>query len=100
MRPLTSTREAMKHASAPGPTRASIHVNLAAIFVSLELSRSTWLITCICSTRSEDGLTLQSCADGLVGVDAAPRGGADDGAHGSVEIGAPCGSEAAGDLAI
>ena len=33
------------HASAPGPTQASIHVNLAAIFVSLELSRSTWLIT-------------------------------------------------------
>ena len=33
------------HASVPGPTQASIHVNLAAIFVSLELSRSTWLIT-------------------------------------------------------
>ena len=33
------------HASAPGPTQASIHVNLAATFVSLELSRSTWLIT-------------------------------------------------------
>ncbi len=33
------------HASAPGPTQASIHVNLAAIFVSLELSRSTWLVT-------------------------------------------------------
>jgi transposase len=45
MRPLTSTREATMHASAPGPTQASIHVNLAAIFVSLELSRSTWLIT-------------------------------------------------------
>jgi transposase len=45
MRPLTSTREATMHASAPGPIQASIHVNLAAIFVSLELSRSTWLIT-------------------------------------------------------
>src|ERR1051325_6818359 len=33
------------HASAPRPERAAIHVNLAAIFVSLELSRSTWLIT-------------------------------------------------------
>src|SRR3712207_9243816 len=45
MRPLTSAREATMHASAPGPTQASIHVNIAAIFVSLELSRSTWLIT-------------------------------------------------------
>ncbi len=27
------------------PAQAAIHVNLAAIFVSLELSRSTWLIT-------------------------------------------------------
>src|SRR3712207_6121289 len=45
MRPLTSTREATMHASAPGPTQASIHVNLAAIFVSSELSRSAWLVT-------------------------------------------------------
>jgi transposase len=45
MRPLTGTREATMHAPAPGPTQASIHVNLAAIFASLELSRSTWLIT-------------------------------------------------------
>jgi transposase len=37
--------EATMHASAPRPERAAIHVNLAAIFVSLELSRSTWLIT-------------------------------------------------------
>ena len=33
------------HASVPRPEQAAIHVNLAAIFVSLELSRSTWLIT-------------------------------------------------------
>jgi transposase len=33
------------HVSAPRPERVAIHVNLAAIFVSLELSRSTWLIT-------------------------------------------------------
>ena len=32
-------------ASAPGPAQAAIDVNLAAIFVSLELSRSSWLIT-------------------------------------------------------
>jgi transposase len=41
MQPLTSTREATMSA----PAQAAIHVNLAAIFVSLELSRSTWLIT-------------------------------------------------------
>ncbi|HZG66756.1 MAG TPA: IS110 family transposase [Herpetosiphonaceae bacterium] len=29
----------------PAPAQGAIHVNLAAIFVSLELSRSTWLIT-------------------------------------------------------
>ena len=32
-------------ASAPGPAQAAIHTNLAAIFVSLELSRSSWLVT-------------------------------------------------------
>jgi transposase len=32
-------------AFAPASDQAAIHVNLAAIFVSLELSRSTWLIT-------------------------------------------------------
>src|SRR5215218_1725453 len=35
-----------------------------------------------------------------MGVDAASRGGADDGAYGGVEIGAPCGAEPAGGLAI
>jgi len=45
MQPLTSIREATMPASAPGPAQAAIDVNLAAIFVSLELSRSTWLIT-------------------------------------------------------
>ena len=33
------------HASAPASAQTAIHVDLAAIFVSLELSRSTWLIT-------------------------------------------------------
>ena len=32
-------------ASAPGPAQAAIDVKLAAIFVSLELSRSAWLVT-------------------------------------------------------
>jgi transposase len=45
MQPLTSIREATMPASAPGPAQAAIDVNLAAIFVSLELSRSSWLIT-------------------------------------------------------
>jgi transposase len=45
MSPLTSIAEATMQASAPRPEQAAIHVNLAAIFVSLELSRSTWLIT-------------------------------------------------------
>ena len=43
MQPLTSIREAMMSASASA--RAAIDLNLAAIFVSLELSRSTWLVT-------------------------------------------------------
>ncbi len=45
LQPLTSTREAIMPAFAPASDQAAIHVNLAAIFVSLELSRSTWLIT-------------------------------------------------------
>jgi len=32
-------------ASAPASAQAAIHINLAAIFVSLELSRSAWLVT-------------------------------------------------------
>src|SRR5215216_2125212 len=57
-------------------------------------------VFCSCSTRCQDGLALQGGADGLIGVDAASRGGADDGAYGGVEIGTPCGPESAGDLAI
>src|SRR5215207_8119835 len=45
MWPPTSTWEATMSASAPGPAQAAIDVKLAAVFVSLELSRSTWLIT-------------------------------------------------------
>jgi transposase len=43
MRPLTSMWEAMMSASASA--QSAIDFNLAAIFVSLELSRSTWLVT-------------------------------------------------------
>jgi len=32
-------------ASGPRASQVAIHVSLAAIFISLELSRSTWLIT-------------------------------------------------------
>src|SRR3954453_3748422 len=35
----------MMPASGPWPGRVAVQVSLAAIFVSLELSRSTWLIT-------------------------------------------------------
>jgi transposase len=45
MQPLTSTREAMMPAPAPRSNQAAMDVGLAAIFVSLELSRSTWLVT-------------------------------------------------------
>jgi transposase len=45
MPPLTSAREATMPASTPNPAQAAVHVDLAAIFVSLELSRSTWLVT-------------------------------------------------------
>src|SRR5215213_121524 len=45
MWPPTSTWEATMSTSAPGPAQAAIDVKLGAVFVSLELSRSTWLIT-------------------------------------------------------
>src|SRR5215204_2676329 len=45
MWPPTSTWEATMSASALGPAQAAIDVKLGAVFVSLELSRSTWLIT-------------------------------------------------------
>src|SRR5690349_22454402 len=49
MQPFTSIREAMMSASA----QAAIDLNLAAIFVSLELSRSTWLVTSLLPGGSE-----------------------------------------------
>src|ERR671913_2427117 len=45
IQPPTSTREATMSASALGRAQAAIQVDLAAVFVSLELSRSAWLIT-------------------------------------------------------
>jgi transposase len=51
MQPLTSIREAMMSASASA--QAAIDLNLAAIFVSLELSRSTWLVTSLSPGGSE-----------------------------------------------
>jgi transposase len=45
MQPLTSNREATMPASTPHSAQTAIDVSLAAIFVSLELSRSTWLVT-------------------------------------------------------
>ena len=43
---------------------------------------------------------MERGTNSLIGVGAAARCGADDRAHRGVEIGAPGGSEAAGDLAI
>src|ERR687894_1067922 len=45
MWPPTSIWEATMSTSAPGPAQAAIDVKLGAVFVSLELSRSTWLVT-------------------------------------------------------
>src|SRR5207302_3264280 len=54
----------------------------------------------ICSTRFENGLPAYGLADGLIGVDASACGSSDDGADGGEQVGAPVGTEAAGDLAI
>jgi transposase len=35
----------MQDAAAPRPTQAAIRIDLGAIFISLELSRSSWVIT-------------------------------------------------------
>ena len=40
-------------ATAPGVAQAAIDVSLAAIFVSLELSRSTWLVTSLSPGNGE-----------------------------------------------
>src|SRR5919202_1460631 len=45
MWPPTNPWEATMSISVPSPTQAAIDVKLGAVFVSLELSRSTWLIT-------------------------------------------------------
>src|SRR4051812_19361696 len=60
--------------------------------------RQFWLVSAL---NPERGRTVPvAWHAGLIGAQAAPRGGADEGAYGSVEIGAPCGPEPAGDLAI
>jgi transposase len=53
MQPSTSIREATMSAPASIPAQAAVLVNLAAIFVSLELSRSTWLVTSLSPGRGE-----------------------------------------------
>jgi len=53
------------HVSAFGPAQATIHVDLAAIFVSLELSRSTWLITSL-SPGSGEKMSKRSVRSGNV----------------------------------
>jgi transposase len=53
MSPPTSIREATMSTSGAGPVQAAVLANLAAIFVSLELSRSTWLVTSLSPGRGE-----------------------------------------------
>jgi transposase len=60
-RPLINSREAMMSA----PAQGAVHVDLAAIFVSLELSRSTWLITSL-SPGSGERMSKHSVRGGDV----------------------------------
>jgi transposase len=63
-------------ASAPGPAQAAIDVKLAAIFVSLELSRSTWLITSLSPGTKERMSKHSVCggdAAGLLDLLAGPQ---------------------------
>jgi transposase len=53
------------HASGPRPGQAAVHISLTAIFVSLELSRSTWLITSL-SPGGGDKLSKHSVRSGDV----------------------------------
>src|SRR3954452_18075465 len=61
MQPLINSREAMMSA----PAQGAVHVDLAAIFVSLELSRSTWLITSL-SPGSGERMSKHSVRGGDV----------------------------------
>src|SRR4051812_50020095 len=61
MQPLINSREAMMSA----PAQGAVHVDLAAIFVSLELSRSTWLITSL-SPGSGEKMSKHSVRGGDV----------------------------------
>src|ERR671921_2739179 len=65
MWPPTSTWEATMSASALGPAQAAIDVKLGAVFVSLELSRSTWLITSL-SPGSGEKMSKHSVRGGDV----------------------------------
>jgi transposase len=65
MLPSAGIREAKMSATAPRVARAAIDVSLAAIFVSLELSRSTWLITSL-SPGSGEKMSKHSLRSGDV----------------------------------
>src|SRR3954452_13744230 len=51
--PSASIRETTMSATAPGVAQAAIDVTLSAIFVSLELSRSSWVITSLSPGKGE-----------------------------------------------
>src|SRR5271166_3180138 len=58
------------------------------------------LLVRICSTRCEDGLSLQRHPDGLIGVDATASSGSNNGAESGEQVSPPVGSEAACDFAV
>jgi transposase len=57
----------MQDAAAPRPAQAAIRIDLGAIFISLELSRSSWVITSL-SPGAGEKMSKHTVAAGDVGV--------------------------------
>src|SRR3954447_17738284 len=55
-------------AAAPRPQQAAIRTDLGAIFVSLELSRSAWLVTSVSPGGSEKMSKHQVCGGDVAGL--------------------------------
>ena len=69
--PLEATMSSIEHMS---EKRASVCNDLSAIFVSLELSRSTWLITSL-SPGGGEKMSKHQVRGGDSGCTSSPRGG-------------------------
>ena len=65
---LSSTLEATMQAPSPRPQQAAIRTDLGAIFVSLELSRSAWLVTSVSPGGSEKMSKHQVCGGDVAGL--------------------------------